>query len=92
MSWKSIVSATIFEAPIVGGDLVEALVGDRHDGDVRLDRRERVVRRLGAGLVSALKSEDLPALGMPDDPDLHRTRARPTAVPEQRRPATMSVG
>ena len=35
------------------GDAVEALVGDRHDRDVRLDRRERVVGRLGARAASA---------------------------------------
>ena len=51
------------------GDLLHPLVLDRHDGDVGLDRRERVVRGLGARLAdSALNSEDLPALGIPTSP------------------------
>ena len=64
---------------------------DRHDRDVRLDRRERVVRRLGARLVSALNSEDLPALGIPTIPTFIVAQRSPAAVPSAA-PAAMSDG
>ena len=53
---------------------VEALVAHGDDGDVRLDRRERVVRRLGAGPGERVEQRGLARVRHPDDPDLHRPR------------------
>ena len=50
MSWKSIVSRTISEAPTVAATSSSRPVADGHDGHVRLDRRERIVGRLGPRL------------------------------------------
>ena len=69
---------------------VEALVDDRHDGDVRLDGRERVVGRLGARARQRVEERRLARVGHPDDPDLHRA-ALPMASPSSAPPAT-SVG
>ena len=57
------------------GDLLQALVGDLGDGDVRLDRRERVVARLGAALGQGVEEGRLAGVRQPDDPDLHRAAA-----------------
>ena len=80
MSWKSIVSCTRFEAPIGLRDALEALVDDRHDGDVGLDGRERVVGRLGARARQRVEQRRLARVGHADDPDLHRA-ALPMASP-----------
>ena len=55
----------------VSATLLQALVDDRHDRDVRLDRRERVVRRLGARLGQRVEQRGLARVGHPDDADLH---------------------
>ena len=68
MSWKSIVAGTSSELLHRLGDGFEALVRHLGDGDVRLDRRERVVADLRATRVSALKRVDLPAFGSPTIP------------------------
>ena len=74
------------------GDLVEPLVLDRDDRDVRLDRRERVVGGLDARLRQRVEERRLARVGHPDDADLHRVRpAAPTAVPSSA-PAAMSEG
>ena len=65
------------------GDRVEALVGDGQHRDVRLDRGERVVGRLGAGLRERVEQRRLAGVGHPDDADLHRPRL-PTTVPSER--------
>ena len=54
------------------GDLLQPLVGDLGDGDVGLDRRERVVARLGAALGQGVEEGRLAGVRQPDDPDLHR--------------------
>ena len=59
------------------GDPVEPLVAHRHDGDVRLDRRERVVRRLGARPRERVEQRGLARVGHADDADLHRRRGPP---------------
>ena len=71
-------------------DLLEALVAHGHHGDVRLDRRERVVRRLGAGPRQRVEQGRLARVGHPDDADLHRPRL-PTTVPSAA-PAATSEG
>jgi hypothetical protein len=53
MSWNWIVSWTRFDAPIVSATRSRRSSSTGHDRDVRLDRRERVVRRLGARPSSA---------------------------------------
>ena len=53
------------------GHLVEALVGHGHDGDVGLDRRERVVGRLGGHAGQRAEQRRLAGVGHPDDADLH---------------------
>jgi hypothetical protein len=50
------------------GELVQPRVGQRHHALVRLDRRERVVRRQHVVRVSALNRVDLPTLGRPTIP------------------------
>ena len=72
------------------GDLLEALVDDGHDGDVRLDRRERVVRRLRARPGERVEQRGLARVGHADDADLHRP-ALPQTVPSTA-PAAMSLG
>ena len=91
MSWKSIVSGTMFDAPTVAATRVEALVRDRHDRDVRLDRRERVVRRLGARAGQRVEQRGLARVGHPDDADLHRP-ALPHDRAEQRARARCRSG
>ena len=54
------------------GHALEALVADGDDGDVRLDRRERVVRRLGARPGQGVEERGLARVGHPDDADPHR--------------------
>ena len=71
------------------GDRVEALVVDREDRDVGLDRGERVVGRLGGNASEGAEQRGLARVGHPDDPDLHRHD--PTAVPS-RAPASTSLG
>ena len=77
MSWNSIVSGTMLEAPIVPATRVEPLVVHRHDRHVRLDRRERVVRRLGARARERVEQRRLARVGHPDDPDLHHRPEAP---------------
>ena len=67
-------------------NLLEALVADRDDRDVRLDRRERVVRRLGARLRERVEERGLARVRQPDDADLHECpdpsgASAPSAVP-----------
>ena len=58
----------------------------------RLDRRERVVRRLGAALGQRVEERGLARVGHADDPDLHYARPmRPSTVPSAA-PARMSLG
>ena len=71
-------------------DLLEALVDHGHDGDVRLDRRERVVGGLRAGLGERVEQRGLAGVRHPDDPDLHRATL-PTAPPSSA-PAATSAG
>ena len=59
---------------------VEPLVATGTHRDVRLDRREGVVRGLRAGRRERVEQRRLARVGHPDDPDLHR---RPSA-PERR--------
>ena len=73
-----------------GRDGVEPRIAHRHDGDVRLDRRERVVRRLRSGARERVEERRLARVGQPDDPDLHRPRL-PTTVPSAA-PAATSDG
>ena len=73
------------------GDLLEALVADGHDGDVRLDRREGVVRRLGAGLAEGVEQRGLARVGHPHEADLHHRPRLPRTVPSAA-PAAMSDG
>ena len=99
MSWNAIVSGTIFDARTVSATRVESLVGDRDDRDVRLDRRERVVRGLGGDARQRAEQRRLAGVGHADDPDLHRHRgapphrghARATSVPSAA-PASTSLG
>ena len=72
MSWKSIVSWTTSEAAERLGDPLQALVGHRHHGDVRLDGGERVVAGLGPGGGERVEQGRLARVGHPDDADLHR--------------------
>ena len=74
------------------GDLVHALVLDRDDGDVGLDRRERVVGRLGGDARERAEQRGLAGVGHADDPDLHRHRSSlPVTVPSAA-PASTSLG
>jgi hypothetical protein len=73
-----------------GGDLLEPVVAHRHHRDIRLDRGERVVRRLGAGAGERVEQRRLARVRQPDDPDLHRPRL-PSAVPSAA-PAATSDG
>ena len=91
MSWNSIVSQTMLEALIDRGHLLHPLVLDRHDGDVGLDRRERVVRRLGAGLAERVEQRGLARVGHPHEPDLHHRPRLPISVPSAA-PAATSDG
>ena len=70
---------------------VEALVVHGHDGDVRLDRRERVVRRIRAGLAERVEQRGLACIGHPDDADLHHRPRLPISVPSAA-PAATSEG
>jgi hypothetical protein len=72
-------------------DRVEALVGHRHDRDVGLDRRERVVRGLRAGAAERVEQGGLARVGQPDDPDLHHRPSVPRTLPSAT-PAAMSDG
>ncbi len=74
-------------------DRVKALVGDGDDRDIRLDRRERVVRGVDAGLRQRIEQRRLTRVRHPDDADLHgATRPLlPTSVPSSA-PAAMSEG
>ena len=71
----------VVERDRVGDDLrgsdrlrhrVEPRIGDRDHGDVRLDRRERVVRGLRRGARQRREQGRLAGIGHADDPDLHR--------------------
>ena len=50
-----------------------------HDRDVRLDRRERIVGRLGRDAGQRGEQRGLAGVRHPDDPDLHRHRPPPCA-------------
>ena len=69
MSWKSIVSHTISEAPTVAATCFQALVHDGHDRDVRLDRGERVVGGLRAGFGERVEERGLARVRHAHDPD-----------------------
>ena len=64
------------------GHRLEPRVVDRHHGDVRLDRRERVVRGLRPGAGERVEQRGLARVRHADDPDLHRPRL-PTTAPER---------
>ncbi len=53
------------------GDRLEPLVGHRDDGDVRVDRGERVVASLGAGLGEGVEQGRLARVRQADDADPH---------------------
>ena len=72
-------------------DRVEARVHDGHDCHIRLDRRERVVRGFRGGSRQRREQRGLAGVRHPDDPDLHRVSASPTAVPNSA-PASTSLG
>ncbi len=63
------------------GELIEALVVHRHDRDVRLDRRERVVRGLRPRLREGVEQRALARVRHSDDPDLHRAAWYAPALP-----------
>jgi hypothetical protein len=85
MSWNSIVSGTMFDAPIVSATAVRPLVDHGNDGDVGLDRGEGVVRGFGlAGLREGVEQRGLAGVREPDDADLHLAsppRTVPSAAP-----------
>ena len=60
-----------FEAPTVSATCSRRSSCDRHDRDVRLDRRERVVRRLRARAGERVEQRGLARVGHADDADLH---------------------
>ena len=72
MSWNAIVSGTTFDALTVSATASSRSSADRHHGDVRLDRRERVVRGLGGDAGQRGEQRRLAGVGHADDPDLHR--------------------
>ena len=83
------------ETELVFADLEQAerrhaRVVDGDDGDVRLDRRERVVRGLGARARQRVEERGLPRVRHADDPDLHRA-SPPTKLPRTA-PAATSPG
>jgi hypothetical protein len=53
------------------GDPLEPLVGHAHDGDVGLERRERVVGGRHLGARERVEQGRLARVGQPDDADLH---------------------
>ena len=68
--------ASVEQASGLVDDCVEALVVYRDHRDVRLDRRERVVRSLGGDPGERAEQRRLAGIGHAHDPDLHaRTRA-----------------
>ena len=71
-------------------DRVEPLVGHRDDGDVWLDRRERVVGGFDGDAGERAKQRRLAGVRHPDDPDLHDASS-PTSVPSAA-PARTSLG
>ena len=85
MSWKSIVSGTMFDDADGLRRPRRGARRHRHDGDVRLDRRERVVRRLGAGARERVEQRGLARVGHPDDADLHHRPAAPQHACRARR-------
>ncbi len=76
-------------------DLLQALVAHGHDGDVRLDRRERVVGRLRAGFRQRVEQRGLARVRHADDADPRAhapiARASTSAVPSSA-PASTSEG
>ena len=71
-------------------DGVEPFVGHRDDGDVRLDRRERVVGGLHRDARERAKQGRLAGVRHAHDPDLHDASS-PTRVPSAA-PASTSLG
>ena len=69
----------------------EPLVLHPDDRDVRLDRRERVVRGLRARLRERVEQRGLARVGHPDDADLHHRPKLPSSVPSPA-PAATSDG
>ena len=64
--------------------LLEALVADRHDGDVRLDRREGIVGGLGSRFRQRVEQRGLARVGHPDDADPRaQARSPPSAGPPE---------
>ena len=72
-------------------DVVEALVLHPDDGDVRLDRRERVVGGLRARLRERVEERGLAGVRHPDDAHLHHRPKLPSSVPSPA-PAATSDG
>jgi hypothetical protein len=77
-------------------DPVEPRVGDGHDRDVRVDRRERILGGLGARARERVEERRLARVRQPYDADLHRSAmsapaGRPTMEPTSA-PATASDG
>ena len=71
MSWNSIVSSTTSDEPDRLGDPLQPLVRNRDDGDVGVDRGERVVAGLGPSAGERVEQGGLARVGEPDDADLH---------------------
>ena len=91
MSWNSIVSGTTLEAPIVRATASSRSSATGTHRDVRLDRRERVVRGLRAGARERVEERRLARVGHPDDADLHHRPRLPSTVPSAA-PAATSDG
>ena len=73
------------------GHLLHPLVLDGDDGDVGLDRRERVVGGLGTGLAERVEQRGLARVGHPHQPHLHHRPRLPIRVPSAA-PAATSDG
>ena len=81
-----------FRAADRARDRVESLIGERHHGNVGLDRRERVVGHVDARACQRLEQRRLPCIGEPDDPDSHhRGQSSAMNVPSTA-PASASLG
>ena len=83
MSTNSICSGTRRSIPSVSPIAVEPLVRHRHDRDVRIDGRERILGRLRRRARERVEERRLAGVRQADDADLHRhlpTRAARNAV------------
>ena len=62
-------------------ELVEPRVGNGDDGDVRLDRRERILGSLGVRACERVEERGLAGVRKPDDANLHFGPTAPTNAP-----------